>query len=96
MKRFPLILLLVTAVAVSSCGGDDKGDSATENKSGGSTTYTYELTENGCETGSHTFDSKTDYCEGLRSNNLNKGCAYSLRKYTYESNNCSGTFSTKP
>jgi len=97
MKIFPLIIVLVAiAITITSCGRDDRGDSGTENESGGSTTYTYKLTENGCETGTHNFSSKTNYCEGLRSDILNKGCAYSLRKYTYESNNCPGTFSTKP
>lgn len=53
--------------------------------------YSYELEQNGCKTGSQSFDSKDAYCAGLKDDRLNKNCAYSLRKSEFEQN-CSGTF----
>src|SRR4051812_25912080 len=53
----------------------------------------YEFTFNGCDTGQHSFESNTAYCEGLRSDALNHGCAYDLRKDAYL-NECGSAFST--
>jgi hypothetical protein len=50
----------------------------------------YDFTENGCGTGEHEFDSQENYCSGLKSRSLNKGCAYSLREEAFKSNGCPG------
>ncbi len=46
--------------------------------------YKYELTENGCSTGKQELDSKSEMCTRLKDDGANNGCAYSLRKKTYE------------
>ena len=43
--------------------------------------YSYE--EDGCKTGEHVFYSLTDYCEGLKNEELNHGCAKDLRDAEY-------------
>ena len=50
-----------------------------------STDLAYNFDDNGCKTGAHSFDSKASYCQGLKDDVLNNGCAYSMRKVTYES-----------
>lgn len=44
-----------------------------------SSSYSYELSYNGCSTGKQTFSTRTAMCEGLRNDALNNGCAYSMR-----------------
>jgi len=45
----------------------------------------YELTENGCATGKHSFSSTSDLCAALQNNSLNNNCAYSLREEEFNS-----------
>ncbi|QDK46326.1 hypothetical protein DOM22_14700 [Bdellovibrio sp. ZAP7] len=47
----------------------------------------YEFEYNGCNTGAHGFKTLVDYCDALRSNELNKGCALDLRAQEY-ANRC--------
>ena len=47
--------------------------------------YTYDLTENGCPTGSHSFSSQEAYCNALKNDSLNNHCANSLRYDTFKS-----------
>lgn len=51
--------------------------------------FSYEFDVNGCSTGKHTFNSRDAYCKALADEALNNGCAYSLRKQTFEAN-CPG------
>jgi hypothetical protein len=54
---------------------------------------TYELSENGCSTGRHSFNSFADLCVGLQNNTINNDCALNLRADHFR-RNCSGqTFS---
>ena len=46
--------------------------------------YSYNLTQNGCSTGDQKFSSKDDLCAGLKNDELNKNCAYSLRQEKYQ------------
>ena len=46
--------------------------------------YTYQYSENGCDTGSHNFDSKADYCAALKNESLNNGCASDLRESAHQ------------
>ena len=96
MKRqilLPLILVLVGCGAELDVAGTKVAGGGSAGASQKSTTasYTYSLEENGCKTGEHTFSAKDAYCKGLQSASLNKNCAYSLRKMTFESE-CPGTF----
>ena len=47
---------------------------------------TYQLNENGCDTGSHTFNTRADYCAGLNDETLNNGCALDLRQQLIQQN----------
>ena len=49
----------------------------------------YQLSYNGCDTGEHSFDSVEKYCDGLRDEQLNHGCAIKSRKQLFNQN-CSG------
>lgn len=72
---------------------------ATPSTGGGTTTnssLSYNLTENGCSTGQQQFSSEAALCEGLQSESRNHGCAESLRRSTFQSHNCPGTFQTQP
>ena len=53
---------------------------------GSSQDYTYQYNDKGCETGKHEFDSKESYCSGLKSEEINHGCASSMREASYKSN----------
>ncbi len=55
-----------TTLLSSGCGKNEK--------------MSYDLTENGCATGKHEFDSKDAYCAGLKDEALNQGCASDLRQ----------------
>lgn len=66
---FALLALAVSFTAFS-CGSSDK--------------KTYKFEVNGCSTEQHSFDSDQTYCEGLRSDSLNHGCAEELRKEAYQ------------
>lgn len=46
--------------------------------------FGYDITENGCPTGKHSFGSKSDYCSALKNDVLNNNCAWSTRKGFYE------------
>ena len=87
MKKQNILMFIIT-VSLSACGSSKtEAQNSQEN-------LTYDYTENGCKTGSHSFSSLTDYCAGLENNQLNNGCAYDLRKSGFESR-CSGTFVDK-
>jgi len=51
--------------------------------------FKYNYTENGCSTDDHEFDSKDEYCDGLKDDGLNKGCAVGMRKDAF-SRDCQG------
>ena len=84
MQIFGRTLQMVFASTVLAGGltGGLAGCSA-ESKS---ESFTYDYTENSCPTGKQTFSDKASYCNALLDETLNKGCAYSMRKATYEAN----------
>jgi hypothetical protein len=61
--------------------GSEDGNSSTERK--------YNFTYNGCSTGDQVFDSTQAYCDGLRDQARNKGCAVQTRKEAFE-RDCAG------
>jgi hypothetical protein len=78
-----LVLLSALATACGSSvgvGSDQEG-------------LAYEFTENGCKTGSHSFDSRDSYCRALQDSALNRGCAGVLRAKAFEEAECPGRFS---
>jgi hypothetical protein len=76
---------------LTACGVSTDGDADLE-LSAQSEEYTYQLSENGCDTGKHTFRSKSAYCDGLRNSDLNRGCASYLRRMTFTNAGCPGSF----
>lgn len=42
--------------------------------------YTIDYIESGCQTGEHHFKNLSEYCEALKDDELNKGCARSDRR----------------
>ncbi len=69
---------LLIASALSACGQ--------------SQSKTYEFEYNGCNTGSHTFASLKEYCEGLQNSALNQGCAQGMRRQEFKQEGCEGEF----
>lgn len=61
-------------------GGNSGGGSG----GGNSSSYSYQFVENGCDTGKHQFPSLAEYCNALKDNSLNNGCAYRMRMETYK------------
>ncbi len=57
--------------------------------------HKYSLTQNGCATGEHSFDSTAGMCAGLKNDDLNHGCATGLRADMFQSNGCPGDFFAK-
>lgn len=62
------------------------------NKVANEEAFTYEYTENGCNTGKHSFSTLDAYCAALENNSLNNNCAVNSRQSAYYQK-CSGTFS---
>lgn len=91
MKKYVVLsFLILTACGLKLEGPGFKIGSEDKNET---QSLSYELEENGCNTGKHEFSSRESYCTGLRNNTLNNGCAYSLRKDRYRAE-CSGDFIT--
>ena len=53
------------------------------------TSLSYNLTENGCSTGNHSFNSQDELCNGLRDDSLNNNCAQNLRYQKFQTD-CPG------
>ena len=79
------LLLVIFTISLSACGSKD--DTTT-------TSLSYDFTENGCKTGSHTFSSLAELCTGLQTDALNNGCALGLRQDEFKGR-CSGTFTAQ-
>lgn len=62
------------------------------NKAANEEAFTYEYTENGCNTGKHSFANLDAYCSALQNNSLNNNCAVNSRQSAFNQK-CSGTFS---
>lgn len=50
--------------------------------------YTYSMSVNDCETGSHTAATKKGYCENLANDSLNNDCARGLRRQVFDRDEC--------
>lgn len=88
MKIAQLTLALIAVASFTSC--NVKSEQAKES---------YNLTENGCSTGDHSFeassadDVKAQLCSTLKNNAANNFCAVASRKNLFDSK-CSGGFVT--
>jgi len=47
--------------------------------------FSYDFTVNGCKTGKHEFDTLKAYCDALKDDDLNQGCATSFREIEFDS-----------
>lgn len=97
-----LSALLFTLLIIASCG---QIESKKKNKKSGTKTTSsinsedykksYQFEVNGCNTGEHSFSSSDEsemrrkLCEALQDDELNNGCAESLR-FDYFEDNCEG------
>lgn len=80
-------VVFFSVCALVACAAEDK----TEKKS-----YSYELEENGCNTGKKTFKDKKSYCESLLNDAANNGCAPNLRALEYQNNKCDAVITSQP
>jgi hypothetical protein len=69
-----LLLIVLSLSSLAACGSTEASDESKSEK------YTYEFEFNGCKTGKHSFSSKSEYCEALLDDDLNHGCARSMRE----------------
>jgi len=77
------LLICIFTISLAACGNSST-NSADDSSGGSSTSLTYQMSENGCDTGKHSFSSLSEYCAGLKNYALNNnGCAYSLRSDLY-------------
>jgi hypothetical protein len=76
MRKWALLGMIGFGLAAANCGSS----------------YSYQYTVNGCDTGQHSFGSLEAMCHGLQDNGLNNGCALSDRQSYFSSKGCSGTF----
>lgn len=70
-------ILIAAGLTLTACNVD-LGKKSKKEKFG------YNISENGCHTGQHSFGSKAEYCAGLKNDTLNNNCAWSSRKGYYE------------
>lgn len=92
MNRITYSFALIIVLALARCGSTDSDSGVSGGSKSSSSTYKYEFSENGCNTGKQEFSSLEALCDGLKNDSLNKGCAESLRKKHFESSGCSGSF----
>jgi len=88
-------LISPVLATLAACGGSDTPGSKTGlNIQSDNYTYTYSESINGveCTTGERKYDSKEDYCAGLKDEKLNNGCAKETRKQSFLAESCPGTF----
>lgn len=82
MKKTYFLSIFVAGLILQSCvanlGKDVKVGAESQN-------YSYNLSENGCSTGDHSFSSLDSMCDGLKDDSLNNQCAYNLRRMKFES-----------
>lgn len=81
MKK--LSVLLFITLSITSCGKKE------EESNSKAVQLSYELSSNNCSTGKHVFFGKTNnearlkYCNSLKDSEVNKNCASTLRRISY-------------
>jgi hypothetical protein len=85
---FLLIIGFFSLFALMGCGKD----SSVEQAALTSNSLTYDMNQNGCDTGRQSFADLPSYCTGLENNTLNHFCASSLRQQEYVARGCPGTY----
>ena len=79
------ILLVALSTLLLSCNVDVKEESK-------SAKYTYKFDVNKCPTGEQNFSSFESYCAGLKNEQLNNGCARTMRREQFIAASCPGDF----
>ena len=91
-----LFLLIASLGTLSACDVSGPGIAPTGSNdvsnNSGSGDQQYTLSYNGCSTGTQSFGSIAEMCEGLKSDALNNGCARDMRQERFQSSGCSGHF----
>lgn len=86
MKPWKPAALSLACLALTACNSSDDSIPVS---SGVNQALTYELSENGCTTGRHTFPSFPEMCVGLQNNTINNDCALNMRAEHFR-RNCQG------
>lgn len=88
MKFFTLGFTLGFSLLISSCNLSPAVDGLVSSQSANSK-LTYNFSDNGCQTGEHTFFSEQQMCDGLKNEVLNNYCASRLRQVKFQAD-CQG------
>lgn len=88
MKLFLIGFTISLGLLTSSCTPPKVIDGLLQAQSDQSK-LTYSLSENGCQTGEHTFYSEQQMCDGLKNDALNNYCALRLRQLKFQAD-CQG------
>ncbi len=88
MKTTSFALILGFSLLITSCTLPEAVNGLVTSQSANSK-LTYNFSENGCQTGEHTFYSEQQMCDGLKSDVLNNYCALRLRQIKFQAD-CQG------
>ncbi len=84
MKMILVSIIAGVATMLSACN---------QSVSASSQDISYDLTQNQCPTGKHSFSNNGDLCAALQDNSLNHNCALDLRQQRFETDCPGATFS---
>lgn len=90
-KGLSSVLSAFALTALAACGGEGGPGISLNSES-----FSYDYTENGCKTGEQKFDSLEALCAGLKDDQLNHGCAPSIRAEKFKASGCLGSFDPTP
>jgi hypothetical protein len=80
---------LLFSLCLSACSAEIGGKKILDTGGGKKEELSYSYEYNGCQTGTQTFSSQEDLCNGLKDDSRNKHCARNLR-YERFKNECPG------
>lgn len=95
MKRIISIgsLFFASGILFVACGTNQAEEEHIRSQGGVvSESYSYQFSENGCDTSKQSFSSMAAYCNGLADSSLNHGCALELRRQAFAEKQCPGSF----
>jgi hypothetical protein len=70
------------ALAVTSCGMEFRSDDHPFDQR--EKLYTYQFSDNGCDTGKRQFEKHDEYCKALIDDAANRDCAHDLRQAQWD------------
>ena len=76
-----LLAVPTVMVTLAACGLSSDNDSSSDKKKD---VWEYNFTENGCSTGDVKGSGKQSYCQTLKDDRRNNGCAENTRRVAFE------------